>query len=991
MKKGLKIASLCLGAMLLLFLAVSAFTVYALFTPSKLTPIVRSQLPNYLKCSADVEEVELTFFSTFPDFALQLKDVTLVHPVVGVPNDTLMHVDRLIARLDLIALIRQQKVDVKEFQLNKGDVNLFVSELSEVNYDIIVTNGEKEDSETVTLDSMKLCGIVVNDLNVHYLDVPASLEVKVEGFSANLQGKSSLQHANGNVDLSLALSHILVADSSINAEAYGFTLPECQLSASDQVHATMSMRSAIDSLRLFSKTGTKYHLSAGDIELSLPKASVQDGYEFEVIADMATTTFDLQSEGRLVNDLPLSFSGQLKADTLFTDIHLSQAKIKAGKEELLLNAEVQRLDSLTTDADVSLQLMPTTFSRLLSLVPAVYRKSLKGMNIAGSLGMIDAKASLSHTIDQPLDLQSFTVHTQMNDLRYRKGQQMEASLNNLDFEAIYPVENKRMQVLKDEQQVKRRNATKSGRRSRAVKESSFMQARLRGDKVHFEMRDTMNVMADLPHATFNGIFSDEILQDAQSLPFIAADFIFDRITAQADTIDLKSHDLKGSFTMADGMRGMKKYYEASVQCEDISIAMGNEIKTSTGPLMVDASSVYDYQQTDFLSRYNPLLNVTFTDGKVDYSRLPYGLEIPSLDFDFNSGRFLIRDGQVNYGETDFNLKGVITNLGKYLKHEDDLNAELELKSSATNVYQLMDMAEILFPASDTIVVSSTGEETVIDPFIVPEHVNLVLTTHIDQTLVGENLFSNLGGHVEIKDGVLVLEELGFSSKAARMQLTALYKSPKKDNLFVGANFHLLDVEIADLIKMIPEIDTIVPMLRSFDGQAEFHLTAETNLFGNYKVKMSTLKATAAIDGQNLVLLDGDTFSEISKKLMFNKNTRNKIDTLSVEMALNRKKMTLFPMLIGMDKYQAVISGTHDITDAMPFNYHISVTDCPVIGGHLGLDVEGNMEHPEDYSFKLVGCKYASLYKPKKRNITQEQTLELKKLISDALKRTVKEQ
>jgi hypothetical protein len=40
---------------------------------------------------------------------------------------------------------------------------------------------------------------------------------------------------------------------------------------------------------------------------------------------------------------------------------------------------------------------------------------------------------------------------------------------------------------------------------------------------------------------------------------------------------------------------------------------------------------------------------------------------------------------------------------------------------------------------------------------------------------------------------------------------------------------------------------------------------------------------------------------------------------------------------------------------------------------------------------LAKGKYANLYKPEKRNATQTQTLELKQLINQSLKRTVKEE
>jgi hypothetical protein len=287
-------------------------------------------------------------------------------------------------------------------------------------------------------------------------------------------------------------------------------------------------------------------------------------------------------------------------------------------------------------------------------------------------------------------------------------------------------------------------------------------------------------------------------------------------------------------------------------------------------------------------------------------------------------------------------------------------------------------------ADDTAAAAADG-----DPFIVPKGVDFTLDTRIAHAMVGENDFTNLGGSVTVRDGVLVLEEMGFSSKAARMQLTAMYKSELRNHLFVGANFHLLDIEIADLLKLIPDIDTIVPMLKSFDGKAEFHLAAETNLTSNYDIKMSTLKATAAIEGQDLVVLDNETFSTLAKYLMFNKKTENKIDSLSVEMAVARRKATIYPFLISMDKYQAVVAGTHNLMGDLSCNYNVSITDWPLPGIHPGVDVSGPLDN---LSFKLLAKgKYANLYRPEKRNATQSQVLELKQLINQSLKRTVKEQ
>jgi hypothetical protein len=216
-----------------------------------------------------------------------------------------------------------------------------------------------------------------------------------------------------------------------------------------------------------------------------------------------------------------------------------------------------------------------------------------------------------------------------------------------------------------------------------------------------------------------------------------------------------------------------------------------------------------------------------------------------------------------------------------------------------------------------------------------------------------------------------------------MQLTGIYRSERRNHLFAGLDFHLLNIDIAKLIDLVPAVDTIVPMLKSFAGQAQFHIAAETYLRADYSPKMSTLRAAAAIEGKDLVLLDSETFSTIAKYMMFNKKTENIVDSIAVEMTVFRNEVDLYPFLISMDKWQAVLSGRHNLDNS--FNYHISLTDCP-LPVRLGLDVKGTFDN---LKFDLVPCKYKALYKPEKQGATEKQTLALKKIISDSLKDNVK--
>lgn len=211
----------------------------------------------------------------------------------------------------------------------------------------------------------------------------------------------------------------------------------------------------------------------------------------------------------------------------------------------------------------------------------------------------------------------------------------------------------------------------------------------------------------------------------------------------------------------------------------------------------------------------------------------------------------------------------------------------------------------------------------------------------------------------------------------------MYKTPRKNHLFAFFDYHMLDVEIESLIKMFPIVDSIMPMLRSFKGKGEFHMAAETYLDSMYNPKVPSILGSASIKGNNLVLMDGETFTEISKKMLFNKKAENKVDSISAEFTLIKRKIDIYPFMIVMDKYKAVIAGRHNMD--MSFDYNISLLESP-LPFRICVDIKGTMD---DLKFKPIKCKYRDLNRPTSRMVLQNKQLELRKLIRESLLKNVK--
>ena len=1047
MKRPLKIALISLGSLVGLVVVAAVVLTTVVFTPSRLTPIVRDVVKDYVTCPVEIGEVELTLFSTFPNAGIRLSDVTVMNPTDGAPSDTVAHLDELVAVIDVMAYLRDDRVAVSRFLLDGGRANLYVAPDGRTNFDIVATDSDTTaTAESSPLPDLALEGIEVKGLSARYHDDRAGLRAELDDVALTLASQMDLTNFRGDVDVD---AHIAGVRYAATADSAAMTALVGNLDFRTRLHnagaeaGTEALHFYVDSLT-YADAAQRVHIEGLDLDLDhlrvassalaagqipVAPADLQDvssalkvAFRRLEYADAATpqtraelgaSSFDLPTfrldtawhfrglveladayvaMGRdvYVDHKPALVRLGFVTDLAFTRFTLQDTHVEYAGERLFLDGTVGLTDAINDadghvqvpsrmDVDMAFRLDETLLSRLWALVPQYVRDDLKDMAFEGRLNL-DGRADVSMVGDSVI-YNAFNVRSDIRDIDVQMGQELHFAANDNYVETVYP------------------HGTGSRRHIKNI---------IRSSAVDFTMRDSTSIAATIKGLDADLFVSDRVLYGSTDIPFAASTFRTTHVDATVDdSIRLVAGGVEGSVGLAESnvQARQKQHYRVKISSADLDAAVGRDVTATVGPLAVSLSATYDPRETETLLQWSPSVDFDIRDAVAHVAQIPYPVELPAVRFNFNLGRFVIAESRVRLGGSDFALSGRIDHVGDWLRHKDTLVGRLDFTSERTDVYQLMDLVDGLGADSTAAVAavadaptasapsaaSGAASAEAAGPFIVPRAVDLELNTHIRQAMVGENTFDDLGGQLAIRDARLYLEEMGFSSKAARMQLTAMYYSDDPDHLFVGGTFHLLDVEIAELLKLVPQVDTIVPMLKSFDGKAEFHLAAETNLRSDYSLKMSTLKATAAIEGQDLTLLDSETFSTIAKYAMFSKKTRNVIDTLSVEMSVARRTATVYPMLLKMDKYAAVISGTHQLQDPMPFSYHISIADWPLPGIRPGINLSGDLENPEQISFSIGQSKYANMFRPAKQNVTQKQMMELKQLISDSLKRNVKPQ
>lgn len=996
MKRWIKIASITLGSLLALIIAIVSLTCYLIFTPARLTSIVNKVASQYLTCDMQVGKIDLTLFSSFPNASLLLRDVALVNPCKGEVSDTVAAIQHCEAVLDIKDLLEENTITLRRLHLNGGTANLLVKEDGSSNFMVFAmdtTAVEDTTSTDLAIPNIDIQEITFNNIDITYRDEMAGLYTAIKNCNMALNGqwkeqqlKAAFQGSLNQIiaqlkgesplnvtinDLSVGLNGDVIGN---DGTANGTMRMGGMSVAMPDINATLSttewqFNGNIKEQHLKANTSLKALPIQVNMEGESPIKTILSGANLTAEAEAGGNTISLSPtldlEGlsvwmdkeQMLNQAHIAMQLPLLTDTALSQISFSEAKLSLNEYLVKLNGLVHIQDTANMDASLQFETGRWDIPSLLTLVPESYRYLLEDIKVKGSTAM---KGSVNGSMKQgnpALDKAEATLALNNVDLQYTDSITIQS--RSASFALNY-----------------------SGHTDRAV-----------GSLNASNLEATMTGLADAHLETIKGAFTvKRAMSLADGYIDAQAQLSANNLVAAMDTLGLNvSHPVIDLTMKAKNSKDTPHFY-ATLHSDTLNAAMGSLVAASTGALKISGEAIYDASAPDVLAQWAPQMTFDLQSGHIASEMITLPIDIPHILFDYADGRFTINDSRILLGNSDFSLRGDVTNIDSFINETGLLKAELDFTSSYTDVTELMDLVSglgttdsIVSPEPEEEPLPTTAEES--DPFMVPLGFDVRLNTDIQAANVNGFTFEDIGGHVTVRDGVLVLEEMGFTSDAARMQLTAMYKSPRKDHLFVGFDFHLLDIEIDQLIRMIPDVDSIIPMLSAFNGEAQFHLAAETYLRSNYDPKFSTLRAAGAIEGKDLVVMDNETYRQISKLLMFEKKTENKVDSISVELAVFRDKVTLYPFLIAMDDYKAVIGGRHNIDNDLSFNYHISLTDCP-LPVRLGLDVSGTLD---EMSFKLVPCKYAHLYNPEKQNVVQERTLQLKKIISEALKANVKEQ
>ena len=342
----------------------------------------------------------------------------------------------------------------------------------------------------------------------------------------------------------------------------------------------------------------------------------------------------------------------------------------------------------------------------------------------------------------------------------------------------------------------------------------------------------------------------------------------------------------------------------------------------------------------------------------------------SAGFDNNEVR--IDSIKMSTGASEIVAKGKLSGLRRALLGRGTMNLDVDMTSGGMDANELLraynagsgfnpeTMKENLENASNSEFLKMVTADTVtvseqVQLVVVPA--NLTANISIDASAIkySDLDITNLTADLVMKERCVQITNTAAKTNMGEISFDGFYSTRTKKDLQAGFSLNLDDITAEKVIALMPSVDTLMPLLKSFKGLLNCEIACTAQLDTNMNLITPSINGVMRIEGEDLsVSDDNELFRTLAKKLVFKNKQEGKIDRMTVEGVIRNNVVEIFPFILKVDRYTLAMSGLQNLD--MSFKYHVSVLKSPLLF-RVGVDLYG--PDFDNFNFKIGKAKYKS--------------------------------
>lgn len=968
--KGIIISLISLVA--LVFIAIEGLSIY--LTPARLTEIVNREGSKYLKADLKADNVDYTFWSTFPRLCITVDSISVISR--SLKNTPAQIRKELPKDCDFLASTGKIRASVNIWKAIKGEIELNGISISAPTLNLIAYNDTinnysifpplrlKDKVPHISFDTIYIQAPLAVSFKEIVTDTEAEVRINDLIISENRGADKYHIFTSGIVDgefgevgIPEGLPLQIDGDIEMRFNPLGVNLSDFKISIPDLATAlaldvsldgkpkindfSSNIKSA-DIMAVLSHFSLPLPKSLNSIESNLPidlsilltkpffiptdfthKTSLEKLPCLNINLDVTDASLKYKPKGKrqiAVNNINISASSEINPeDTSSNILDLKKCSLSSDGSEIDITAKIRDLLSNNPLIDANVYCNADISELVSTILPS-------GLKIEGKFnGNTSLSCRIADLTGKELKDLNVTGKFRSNGIKITdRKENLTANISGISFDlnALFP------SLTPNSLTNGKINIRTSARKAIAnnAKESSEMKL----DNLSLNIR-----------AGAGGQVSN---------PTLAGNVLLQILNTEASTPDIKLHTSGLAVTLKGSLRHTpwtttQQWVQPNSSADGLLIS--NRINHT--PLIL-TPSISPMLQT-MLSLLNLSGDLKISEGSIFTDHYPAANSFSGVHMTTDLDTLVIAGLHIGSRSTEGNLKGRVKDLRQFLLSQTPslLKVNLEARFSDVNINELA--GTYYSGVSKTtgkpvsFKVPNPGPYTAADSLCIaiPRNISADVSLYSDRAEYQEWTFHPLSTVLSTHDGVARIGDLTIGSDFCNAYADWIYSTEDFNKIFMQIKLRMNSFDFNRFFTAFPGLIEKTPELRNLSGNLSAEAEGKFLMFPSMFLNVPSLKGTVTLNGNDIEYKRDKKLARITHIFLLKGDGPLKVEDFTANANFHDNLLRLEPFNIRCGGYELMIGGVNNLQGEI--YYHVGLMHSP-FHFPFGINLVGNFHHPE---------------------------------------------
>lgn len=307
-----------------------------------------------------------------------------------------------------------------------------------------------------------------------------------------------------------------------------------------------------------------------------------------------------------------------------------------------------------------------------------------------------------------------------------------------------------------------------------------------------------------------------------------------------------------------------------------------------------------------------------SDGVILLSNLVYEsadltqpVNIPGGKLEFSPKNINLSQFSMKIGQSDFDLRGKVTNYLNYILKDGILAGDLHLSSKFINLNELLQLQvqkeEVANSGETGQAEAEPSPEKLV--FDVPKNIDFTFRSNIQRAGLDRLTISNINGLITAKEGKLILNGLNMNMLDGELKMTGSYENTAQNQPLFDFGFDIVAFDIPLAFQSLPGMKNMIPVAGQSTGKFSTNLKLSGKLNEMFKFIPTSVNGTGLLTTENLQINSSPVFNQLKGILKAEKLQQVTVDDFKTNFTVQDGDLLLRPFTTKVAGQETNITGS----------------------------------------------------------------------------------